>query len=114
MRELNMNEWIRELQGQKDQITQICDKIENGQAYMAELRSFLPEMNQMITGILNLAGDPNVALDLNTEFVIQVLKDIIYGIENEDSVFLLDVLRYGLQEIYEYIETEVGGGAADE
>ena len=81
----------------------IGTKIEQGETYLDELRGYLPSLNQMITGL----ADPNRSIELSEEFVLQVLNDIMYGVEQKDSVFLLDVLRYGLLEIYYYIAAEL-------
>lgn len=88
-------------------VEKIGDKIENRNPYMEDLREYLPFLNQIITTIVGLIQEPEISLELNQGFILQVLNDILYGIENEDSVFLLDVLRYGLLEIYHYVETEL-------
>lgn len=107
-----MNEFLNLLQSQIETAKQIGNKIENGDAYMEEIRAFLPQLNRMIIAIFEMLQNPESALELNPDFVTQVLNDILYGIENCDSVFLLDVLRYGLLEIYYYIGTELQGGQA--
>lgn len=88
-------------------VEEIGERIENRQSYMEELRAYLPSLNQMITTIIGIMQEPRTGLELNQAFMLQVLSDILYGMEQEDSVFLLDVLRYGLLEIYKYIETEL-------
>ena len=85
----------------------ICNKIENQEAYIEDIRGYLPSLNQMITSIFTNMQQGQISLELNHGFIIQALNDILYGIENEDSVFLLDVLRYGLLEIYGYISSEL-------
>lgn len=107
-----MNEFLNLLQSQIETAEQIGNKIENGEEYMEDVREYLPSLNQMLTSIFQIAQKPETAFDINTEFVLQVLNDILYGIEHRDSVFLLDVLRYGLLEIYYYIGTELQGGQA--
>lgn len=107
-----MNEFLNLLQSQIETAEQIGNKIENGEEYMEDVREYLPSLNQMLTSIFQIAQEPETAFDINTEFVLQVLNDILYGIEHRDSVFLLDVLRYGLLEIYYYIGTELQGGQA--
>lgn len=102
-----MNEFLILLQSQIETAEQIGNKIENGEAYMDDIRGFLPVLNQMTTEIFRIIQPPNSALEIDPSFVTQVLNDILYGIENQDSVFLLDVLRYGLLEIYYYIGTEL-------
>lgn len=107
-----MNEFLNLLQSQIETAEQIANKIENGEEYMEAVREYLPALNQTVTSIFQIAQEPDSALEINVDFVLQVLNDILYGIEHQDSVFLLDVLRYGLLEIYYYIGTELQGGQA--
>lgn len=88
-------------------VESICNKIENGETYIEDIRAYLPELNQMTVSILNIMQDPEISLEMDPAFMMQVLNDVLYGIENEDGVFLLDVLRYGLLEIYDYIGNEL-------
>ncbi|MCM1256242.1 MAG: hypothetical protein NC307_00115 [Roseburia sp.] len=96
-----------ELQSQMDKVEEICRLIENEKEYMEELTGYLPELNQSISFILECARDPELLFVINEEFVLQALKDILYGMERQDTVFLLDVLRYGLLEIYRYGKEEL-------
>lgn len=107
-----MNEFLNLLQSQIETAEDIGNKIENGETYMEDIRIFLPQLNQMITAVFDMIQSPEVALEIDPGFVTQVLNDILYGIEYQDSVFLLDVIRYGLLEIYYYIGTELQGGQA--
>lgn len=109
-----MEDFLKLLQQHIDVIEHIGNKIEKHEAYMEELKEYLPTMNQMITTIFNLVQSPEIPLSINQEFVLQVLKDIVDGMEREDSVFLLDVLRYGLLEIYYYVGSELQDGACYE
>lgn len=102
-----MDEFLNVLQQHIQVVEEIGTKIEQREAYMDRLRAYVPLLNEMMTTIFELMQIPEIQLELSQEFVLQVLNDIIYGIENEDSVFLLDVLRYGLLEIYYYIGTEL-------
>lgn len=102
-----MNEFLNLLQSQIETAEEIGNKIENGEEYMEDIRDYLPSLNQMVTSIFQIAQEPDSVLEINAEFVLQVLNDILYGMEHRDSVFLLDVLRYGLLEIYYYIESEI-------
>lgn len=96
-----MNE---ELQLQIDQVEQLCTLIEDGQEYMGKLTGCLPALSRTINDLLVSGRDPGNPFKIDELFTVQLLKDILYGIEQEDSVFLLDVLRYGLLEIYYYIK----------
>lgn len=102
-----MDEFLNVLQQHIDVVGEITDKMENGENYFDELQGYLPPLNQMITEIFELINNPQIRLDVNRDFILQVLNDIAYGMEQEDRVFLLDVLRYGLLEIYYYIGTEL-------
>lgn len=102
-----MNEFLILLQSQIETAEEIGNKIENGEEYLDSIRRYLPSLNQMVTDVFQMAQGPEPVLEINPEFVLQVLNDILYGIEHRDSVFLLDVLRYGLLEIYNYIGTEL-------
>lgn len=107
-----MNEFLNLLQSQIETAEEIGNKIENGEKYMEAVREYLPSLNQMLTSIFQMAQGAKPVLEISPEFVVQVLNDILYGIEHQDSVFLLDVLRYGLLEIYYYIGAELQGGQA--
>lgn len=100
-----MKDFLIELKTQIKVVEAIAYKIDNGQAYMEELKAYLPKLNQIITEILKKISDHMI--DINQNFVLQVLNDIIYGIEQDDAVILEDVLRYGLIEIYEYVGIEL-------
>lgn len=102
-----MSDFLDALQGHIEKLQKIVDEMENGSVDMSEIKSYLPSMNQLIMTIIQLSTEPDQRLELNHEFIIQVLNDIIYGIENEDLVFLQDVLQYGLLEIYNYVAEEL-------
>ena len=102
-----MDELMNGIQRHIETVEAIGTKIEQGETYLDELICYLPSLNQMITGIFEMLADPNRSIELSEEFVLQVLNDIMYGVEQKDSVFLLDVLRYGLLEIYYYIAAEL-------
>lgn len=102
-----MDRFSEQLQQHMEIVKQIGDRIEPGESYMEDIRGYLPELNQMMTIIFQLIQTTDVLPELNQEYVVQVLNDILYGMENRDSVFLLDVFRYGLLEIYKYIQQEL-------
>ena len=97
------------LRGHIETVRQICARIEKGENYLDELKEYLPALNQMVLKIFEWIEEPEIQLDVNQNFILQLLNDIVYGIEQEDSVFLLDVLRYGLLELYDYIGAELQG-----
>lgn len=105
-----MKEFIISLYQNIEKLQKIIDKIKNNQPYIADLKQYIPSMNQIIQMIFNMAENNKAQLQINNEFVIQVLKDTLYGIEHEDPVFLQDVLQYGVLEIYKYIIDELEDG----
>lgn len=107
-----MDGFLEQLQQHMNVVESIGDKIENGEEYMGDIQAYLPLLNQILTDVFQMAQDPGSLLELDQEFIVQVLNDILYGMENRDSVFLLDVLRYGLINIYVYIQAELQGGGA--
>ena len=107
---INMEEFSNLLWENINIVKDLGDKIENQKAFIEDIRDYLPSLNQMIMSIFTVIQELEIPIDLNQDFIIQVLNDILYGIENEDFVFLLDVLRYGLLEIYEYIGSELQDG----
>ena len=82
--------------------------------YLEELNGSLPALNKIINGLFELLQTPEFGLEISTDFILQVLNDILYGIENEDAVFLLDVLRYGLLSVFYYIISELQSGGIHE
>lgn len=104
-----MKNFLIELQQQSKKAEELAAKIECGEAYMEELRSYLPVLNQTIMKLFEIMQNPENSLEISRDFVLQVLNDIVYGIEKEDSVCLADVLRYGLREIFDYAAAELQG-----
>lgn len=84
------------IQLQIEQINRICNLIDNGEDYLGIVISGLPEITKIMNVILE-------NYDINEQFVLQVLKDIVYGVEQKDSVILRDTFRYGLLKIYHYV-----------
>lgn len=102
-----MDNFMKKLQEHIDKLKKLVDEMENGKNVMNAIKAYLPSMNEVIEEIMELSTVSGLKLELNHVFVIQVLNDIVYGIENEDVVFLQDVLRYGLLEIYSYVNEEL-------
>lgn len=102
-----MNEFLDDLRQHIETVEKIGNKIESGEVYMEDVSRYLPSLNQIMTNIFQMTQEPEISLEIDQGFVMKVLNDILYGIENSDAVFLLDVFRYGLLEIYYYIETEL-------
>lgn len=96
-----------DLQLQMNKLDEICTLIESDEEYAAVLNGYLPELNQVIHYILCYSQDSTNSFTINEQFVIQVLEDVLYGMEHQDSVILLDTIRYGLMEIYSYGKDEL-------
>ena len=94
-------------------VKDICFLIENEEGYQERLAGYFPVLTETIEYILNCAHSPEISFVVNERFVIQVLKDILYGMEHQDSVFLLDVLRHGLLDLYEYGKDSLQSGGAE-
>ena len=109
-----MDEFWNDLLLQMKAVESIGDKIERGEAYLEELNGSLPALNKIINGLFELLQTTEFGLEISTDFILQVLNDILYGIENEDAVFLLDVLRYGLLSVFYYIISELQSGGIHE
>ncbi len=88
-------------------VGKICGLIENEQEYGGEMMNYLPVLRQTVNGILVCAQDPEQGFVLDQQFVLQVMQDIVYGMEHNDPVILLDVLKYGLLQIYYYVMEEL-------
>lgn len=88
-------------------LKKIIEKMETNQYNAGDLRQYLPMMNNIIVQILELSQNPDSSFMVNENYIYQVLKDVLYGMEHEDEVFLLDVLKYGLLVIFEYIDDEL-------
>lgn len=104
-----MKDLLIELQEMNKKAEELAVKIEGGETYMEELKLYLPILNQTIMKLFEVIQNPENLLELSPDFVLQVLNDIIYGIENEDAVCLIDVLRYGLIELFDYVTAELHG-----
>lgn len=96
-----------ELQTHIEQVNDICALIDGGGEYLNKVISYLPQINKIISIILDY-------FEINEQFVNQVLVDIIYGVEHVDEVILRDTLRYGLLEIYNYVNDECLSGESYE
>jgi hypothetical protein len=104
-----MHELLEKLCCNKEKVETIIQKIEFGEIYIDELKQYLPMMNEIVTCILYEAK-----ISINEEFLVQVLHDLIDGIERQDDVILLDTLQYGWLEILNYVNDKLQGENIDE
>lgn len=82
-----------------EKIECVCEKIIRKEAYKA----VMPECIQAVQNacILVLEEHPK-----DTE-VLHLLEDIMYGMTQQDEVFLLDVLRFGMcEKLKQYEKSE--------
>lgn len=104
-----MKNFLVELQEMSRKAEELTVKIEDGENYMEQLKACLPTLNQMVMRLFEMAQNPGNQVEISQDFLAQLLNDIIYGIEKEDSVYLIDVLRYGLIEFFDYVAIELQG-----
>lgn len=78
-------------------IDNICEKILKNKEFQQELHICV----QAVTDICPIVLQNNA---LSQKF-LQILKDMMYGISQKDTVFLLDVLRFGLKPELEIVYT---------
>lgn len=104
-----MENFLIELQEMGRKAEELAAKIEGGENYMDALKFYLPILNQTVTKLFEIMQLQDNPIEISQDFVLQVLNDIMYGIEKEDSVCLTDVLRYGLIELFDYVAAELQG-----
>lgn len=84
------------------EIDKLCQKIINKENYMIEMPICIQAINQACEIILKYNN--------HSEEIIPILEDVMYGMTQRDEVFLLDVLRYGmenqLEKMYNSLETD--------
>lgn len=106
---MKMRKLVELLYCNKEKTDKIIQKLETGESYMDDLKQYLPIINETITCILQEAK-----ISLNENFIVQVLHDLIDGIERRDDVILLDTLQYGWLQILSYVDEEIRGEGGDE
>lgn len=77
------------LQTAMDTIDTVCEKLLQHKEYNKEMQVCIEAINCICPLLLQVN-----ALSKNT---LQMLKDMMYGMTQHDTVFLLDVLRFGLK-----------------
>lgn len=84
------------------EIDKLCQKIINKENYMIEMPICIKAINQACEIILKYNN--------HSKDIIPILEDVMYGMTQRDEVFLLDVLRYGmenqLEKMYNNLETD--------
>lgn len=68
----------------------VCEKIKTKENYMQEM----PKCVEAVNGaVMMLLAEENS----NQKYILQLLEDMMYGMTQQDEVFLLDVLCFGLK-----------------
>lgn len=106
---LNMQEFIERLQWHKTCVKSIIEKIEHEKEFEYELNRYLPDLSHMVKEIFSYIENGRLNIEIDMNFLLNVLQDVVYGVEQKDTVFLLDVLKYGLLEIFDYILETIKG-----
>ncbi len=78
------------LQDAIDKIDIICERIIKKENYLTEMPTCVQAVNHACLIILE-----NNQADIE---IVPLLEDMMYGMTQQDEVFLLDVLRFGVKE----------------
>lgn len=77
-----------------NQITSVCDAMLKRENYMEKMPECITAINQAVVPRMQEAGN-------QASYILQVLEDMMYGMSQQDEVFLLDVLRFGMLPLFE-------------
>ena len=81
-----------------ESIDHLCNQMVNQENYQKDLPECVGKINIAMSILLN---DPMI----HSPLLLQLLQDMMSGIENQDEVLLLDVLRFGMRFILkDYME----------
>lgn len=89
-----MGERERLYENAVNQITSVCDAMLKRENYMEKMPECITAINQAVVPRMQEAGD-------QAAHILQVLEDMMYGMSQQDEVFLLDVLRFGMLPLFE-------------
>lgn len=78
-------------------LDEVCKKVIQKENYMEDMPKCIEIVNGAVTMLMTEEG-------YNQEYILQLLEDVMYGMSQQDEVFLLDVLRFGLKAGFESIE----------
>ena len=76
------------------QIKNICDAMLKKENYMDKMPECITSINHAIMSLIEETGG-------DASNILQVLEDMMYGMSQQDEVFLLDVLRFGILPLLE-------------
>ena len=89
-----MKEFINQLEGFLGIIENVVYEVEKNNNF-----DLIPELMNLLEVIIpNIFSVNNDIVIFNNEDIINILDDIVNAYENNDSVLMTDVLRYGLYE----------------
>ena len=79
-----------------NQITSVCDAMLKRENYLEKMPECITAINQAVVPRMEEADGADGA-----SYILQVLEDMMYGMSQQDEVFLLDVLRFGVLPLFE-------------
>jgi len=89
-----MKEFINQLENFLGIIDNVVNEVERNNNF-----NLIPELMNLLEVIIpNIFSVNNDIVIFNNEDIINILDDIVNAYENNDSVLMTDVLRYGLYE----------------
>lgn len=94
--------YIKSLTETIEKLETLEEKLENNIDYKDDLVNCINAVNDTVGMLFRLFTDDIAAqVGFKKEYIIQILKDWMDGIENNDRVLLLDTMRYGLIEEFD-------------
>lgn len=86
-----------------DDIGEVCGLLEKKEkkAGYEKMPFIINKLSPAMLQILNSG-------EFNQEIILELLKDMMFAMENKDSVLLLDVLQYGIAIVLEAVIMEDG------
>ena len=84
-----------------ESINNLCKQILEQKNYQKDLPQCVEKINTAMSILLKDAS-------INSLLLVQLLQDMMHGVENQDEVLLLDVLRFGIKIILEDYSQEIG------
>jgi len=92
-----MSEKQQVLEKAIESLDEVCKKIIEKNSYLEQMPFCISTVNEAVTMLMK-------EKKINQEYLLQLLEDMMYGMSQQDEVFLLDVLRFGLKAGFESIE----------
>ena len=91
----------------KERLEKLIESKESAIKYVEEVKSVLPELQQLMECILEAQDAQDQSL---IQYLLGIVIDTNQGIENQDEVLLRDVLEYGW---YSLVMDIMGEDASD-